>query len=125
MDQLMAPPKSNYRDGLCSTVEGDARSLSARMDRVHAMDDSPRFLDNEGHDGDDAEIIDLTAKEKGVLSWGRRKASRRPRDKDFGSGIEWMGRSMSQRSFASLDGGSPQKRWIGKSVRKIRRNQSG
>ena len=93
------------------------------MDHVHGVSDSARHLDNEEHNEGDLEM-DHTVKEKGILSWGTRKPSRKLHGKDFGSGIEWMGRSVSQRSFASLDGESPQKRWVGKSVRKIRKNQS-
>ena len=122
IDQYKAPSRQGKHGSEVIHKEEDKEgSFTGSMDHVHGVSDSTRHLDNEEHNEDG---VSDTVKEKGILSWGRRKPSRKLHDKDFGSGIEWMGRSVSQRSFASLDGESPQKRWVGKSVRKIRKNQS-
>ncbi|KAH7286781.1 hypothetical protein KP509_32G022700 [Ceratopteris richardii] len=83
---------------------------------------SPQQIDCEepNDDEDDADEMDNRDKEKGGLSWGRQKGSR----KDFLYSTDWLGRNILQRSMMSNEGDSSQKKWAGKSVRQIRKKDN-
>lgn len=99
------------------------------MDRTENKEDSSMHLDcgqdqNEGIMNDDEEAEQM-GREKGILAWGRRRGMRKLQDKEWGLSTDRFGRNFSQKSFsaASADGESPQKKWVGKSVRQIRKKR--
>lgn len=112
-------------------IKYDEASIKGQMDAFEGnvsvnqgvFDDDD---DGDDDDGDDDDDIDKLTREKGILAWASRRGTKRLEDKERGQGTGWFNRSLSQKSIstASPDRESPHKRWVGKSVRQIRKKET-
>ncbi|KAI5070230.1 hypothetical protein GOP47_0014573 [Adiantum capillus-veneris] len=119
LDSPNSRKHDNNEEFVSYTPNEDGEGLPhSRLEQFDRSDSSQQFSREDANDEDDE--TDHSGREKGVLSWGKRKGSK----KEFGHGTDWLGRNFSQRSLTSTDGESPQKKWAGKSVRQIRKRES-
>ncbi|MCO5606845.1 hypothetical protein L7F22_061036 [Adiantum nelumboides] len=103
----------------CDIAEGFTSAETVTASEGHVSN-----FDGQGEDGDkeDDDNTDQLASEKGILAWASRKGKQRLLIKEWALSPTHLNRSFSPRSLGSLspESDSPQKRWVGKSVRQIR-----